>query len=548
MNRRTDEEGARRRLFNLYGLLKPEGPDAKDSALIEVLRIIGRHEGIDFKWPTKVDRSHSKDILRDVLDMSGVRGRQVKLGRKEPWWVGDSGVMLAFRADDDQPVALLPGGLGRYWEVDSTGCKARITAERAQSLREDAWLFYPPLPSASVGFWDLLRLAGRGLTRDILWFMASGLLVGLVMLLPAMVLGFVVDKFILTGESSLLYVAIAFLAVFALIGALLQIFQGMVLMRLEGRATSRVEAAFWDRLLRLPPSFLRRYSAGDLALRGMTFQNFREAMQVVVAHALLPIVFLSPAFVLIFLYDAVLGTVAAAFGFLSLILAVAMGLRQLSAHGRLIRTVQSLAGQLFQFISGISKLRGAGAEGSAFAVWARGYREQKQAELELGTYEAHLRALGAALPLLAGAVLFVVATLQETISVGDFLVIYFVFMVFLAAVIRLGASFSRIAALMPALNQIKPFLAEPPETTMDGEPVGTLGGDIVFDHVSFRYDPEGPLVLDDVSIRARPGEFVAIAGESGSGKSTFFRLALGLEQPSMGSVYYDGARPQAFEY
>ena len=67
-----------------------------------------------------------------------------------------------------------------------------------------------------------------------------------------------------------------------------------------------------------------------------------------------------------------------------------------------------------------------------------------------------------------------------------------------------------------------------------------MSGEIVFDRVSFRYDPNGPLILDDVSIHAQPGEFIAIAGESGAGKSTLFRLALGLEEPSGGAVYYDG--------
>jgi len=112
--------------------------------------------------------------------------------------------------------------------------------------------------------------------------------------------------------------------------------------------------------------------------------------------------------------------------------------------------------------------------------------------------------------------------------------------VFQAAVARLGASFGAVAAIMPAFNQVRPLLAEPPETSVDGEMVETLGGDIVFDHVSFRYEPDGPLILDDVSIRARAGEFVAIAGESGAGKSTLFRLALGLDAPSGGAVYYDG--------
>ena len=67
-----------------------------------------------------------------------------------------------------------------------------------------------------------------------------------------------------------------------------------------------------------------------------------------------------------------------------------------------------------------------------------------------------------------------------------------------------------------------------------------LQGELRIDHVTFRYTEDGPLVLQDVSLHARPGEFIALVGESGSGKSTLLRLALGLESPLSGAVYYDG--------
>ena len=544
-NRRTDEEGARRRLFNLYGLPEEKGTpaDADDSALHEVLRTIGRHEGIDFRRPARSDTSDPAVVLNEILDASGVRSRRVRLDPQERWWIGDSGAMLAFRAGDGQPVALLPGPLGHYREVDPvTRRNTRVTAERAASLRAAAWMFYQPLPPAGVGPRDLFRIARQGLTADFVRFVVAGLLGGLVMLLPAVVLGFIADEVIPSGEPGPLYVATAALAAFAVIGALLHVLQGTTLMRIEGRAASRTEAAFWDRLLRLPPSFLHRYPAGDLAMRGMTFQTLRDAVQGVVADAVLSIVFLSPAFLLIFFFDAMLGGVALAFALLSLIVTVVLGLRQISPQGRVIRAVHRVAGRLFQLVNGISKLRVDGAEGSAFAAWARDYRAQKQAELEVGAFEEHLQALGTALPLVAGAVLFLAATLpdRETIAVGDFLVVYTVFMVFQTAVTRLGTSFGAVAAIMPALEQVQPFLDEPLERDAGGEPVEHLGGEVRLDHVSFRYHPDGPLILDDVSIHARPGEFVAIAGESGAGKSTLFRLALGLDRPSAGAVYYDG--------
>ena len=59
-------------------------------------------------------------------------------------------------------------------------------------------------------------------------------------------------------------------------------------------------------------------------------------------------------------------------------------------------------------------------------------------------------------------------------------------------------------------------------------------------HNRFRYRAEGSLVLDSVSLRADPGEFIAIVGPSGSGKSSLFRLLLGFENPASGAIYYDG--------
>ncbi len=535
IRRSSEEDDARRRLFDLYGLLH----EADDKTLHDVLRIIGRHAGIVFRSPPATEGSTVASKLARVLSASGVPGRRVRLVPRDRWWVGDSGAMLAFRARDGRPVALLPGGLGNYREIDpARGRKSRITAASAASLRPDAWLFYPPLKSAVARWRDLWRVARTGLGADLARFVATGLMGGLVMLLPAVALGFVADEVIPVGDAGLLYGISAALVAFGLVRAVLHVVQGTILMRLEGRATSRMEAAFWDRLVRLPSRIMQRYPANDLATRGMAFQNLHD----VIGNGLLSIVFLSPAFLIIASRDVALGALTAAFGLLSLLVTVALGLRQVAPHGRRLKAVRRLSGRLFQLINGISKLRVEGAEGSGFAAWARDYREQKRAELELGAIEAHRRAFEAVLPLLAGATLILAMTLSgpTSVGVGDLIVVYVLFLLYQTAVSRLGDSLSSLAAAVPALNQIRPLLAEAPETSAEAEFVEVLGGDVVFDHISFRYNADGPLILDDVSIRARPGEFVAIAGDSGAGKSTLFRLALALEQPSNGSVYFDG--------
>ena len=542
-DRRREEESGRHRLFDLYGVSEKVRADDSDTALYETLRIIGRYQGIDFKRPARREAADSADVLGSVLDVSGVRARRVRIDRDDKWWLGNSGALLAFRRDDGRPVALLPRILGRYREVDPARRRTmRITDGRAAALRPDAFAFYRPLTSERAGLPDLARLAGKGLAPSLLRLVGAGLCNGLIMLLPAVVLGFVVGDVIPGGEAGPLYAAAMALCAIALLGTLLHVLHGMALMRVEGHVFSRVEAAFWDRLLHLSPRFLQDYPVGELAMRGMAFQNIRHSVQSVVANGVLSIVFLLPVFLLVLFYDATLGAVAVAVGLVSLAATVILGLRQMSSHVKVIRVVQTLTGRLFQFVNGIAALRVGGAEGSAFAAWARDYREQKQAELRRGVAEGHLQALSAALPLAAGALLVITAGLSNAgvVAIEEFLVVYTVLMVFQSAVARLGASFGALATIGPALDSLRPFLAEPPEVSAEGAAVESLRGDVLLDHVSFRYDADGPLILDDVSIHARPGEFIAIAGESGAGKSTIMRIALGLDTPTSGAVYYDG--------
>ena len=540
---RTAESVARQRLFNIHDQPLDRDANVEDTALADALQVIGRHQGIDFRIPARSGPSDPPVRLVDILDASGVRARRVRFRDEGKWWRGDSDALLAFRAADGRPVALRPGVFGHYREIDPVARRTvRVTAERAGSLRQEAWMFYRPLPSGNAKPADLLRIALHGSAGDLARLVMAGLPGGLIKLLPALALGFVANHVVAGGSAGALHAVAATLAGFGLLGALLHLLQSKAVMRLEGRSASRVEAAFWDRLMRLPPSILHRRPAGDLAMSGMTFQNIRDGLQGVVADSLLSVVFLLPVFGVIFFYDPTLGVIALVFSLASLLVTAGLGWRQISPHGRMIGAARRVAGRLFQIVGGIAKLRVENAEGSAFAIWARDYREQKRAELELGALEGHSRALGAALPFLAGGVLlFAVATVGgRNVPVSDFLVVYTVFIAFQSAIARLGESFGTLAAMLPAFDQMRPILAAAPESEVEGEPVERLGGEILFDRISFRYDPDGPLILDDVTIRAHPGEFVAIAGESGAGKSTLFRLALGIDRPSAGAVYYDG--------
>ncbi len=542
-HRRRDHQRAREDLFNVLERTLPS-TETGGSELVAALRVVGQHEGIDFRHPPGGGQRYAEPTFREILDFSGIRARKVHLSHEDRWWLGDSGAMLGFNSHDGHPVALVPGLGGRYRAVEAvSGRRVRLNAARARDLAPDAWVFYPVLPPARpVGARDVFRLARRGAASDFSRIIIAGLLAGLLTQAPAIAIGLLADQVLPFAASGMLAQVVIALGAFAAVGVLLRMLQGTALMRFEGRSGSRLSAATWDRLLTLPAGFFRNFTAGDLAARMSIFQALRDQLSGVVAGALLAFAFLLPTLAILFIYDVYLALVSLAVALFALAVTTALGIRQIEPQRRRYEAARRLSGELLQFIIGMSKLRVAGAEASAFASWARGYRAQHVAGIQISRLNEHLVSFSAALPALLGAALFgvVLARGPEHFALSDFLVVYAVSMVFFAAVIGLGRSIGAIAAVLPGYEQVKPILEALPESRQEGvEPI-VLGGEVHFDHVGFRYLEDGPPIIDNVSIHARPGEFVAIVGESGAGKSTLMRLALGLEEPSVGGVYYDG--------
>jgi ABC-type bacteriocin/lantibiotic exporter with double-glycine peptidase domain len=91
------------------------------------------------------------------------------------------------------------------------------------------------------------------------------------------------------------------------------------------------------------------------------------------------------------------------------------------------------------------------------------------------------------------------------------------------------------------VDRIDDVLAAEPEQRRSGTVAPPrLTGAIEVHHVSFKYGPNDPLVVRDVTLEVKPGSTVAIVGRSGSGKSTLAALLLGLHRPTEGRIVYDG--------
>ena len=349
-SRRTAERAARQRLFNIYDLPIDRDARVEDTALADALQIIGRHEGIDFKIPARSGPSDSPIGLVDILDASGVRARRVRFKAEGNWWRGDSNAMLAFRAEDGQPVALLPGMFGRYREIDPVSKRSvRVTAERAGALAESLDVL-SAIAVGDVKPADLLGIALHGSAADLARLVIAGLPGGLIKLLPALALGFVANHVVAGGSAGALYAVAVAVAGFGLLGALLH------LLTKHGDDAARGALGIAGRSCLLgpphapsakhpaPPSSRRSGHVGNDIPESSRWLAGSRRRQPAVDH------FSASGFGVIFIYDATLGVVTLVFSLASLLITVVLGLRQISPYGRMISAARRVAGRLFQIV------------------------------------------------------------------------------------------------------------------------------------------------------------------------------------------------------
>jgi NHLM bacteriocin system ABC transporter ATP-binding protein len=480
------------------------------------------------------------DPLRLIARASGFCTRRIKLPAR--WWSEGGTPMLGRRADDGRPVALTQGAFGRYVLFDpARNTRTPVNRELARTLQPNAVVFYRTLSSGRSTLGGLVRFA-LPLIRGELWTLAwMGVICGLLGLAAPIVTAIAIDDAIPRADRSQLGLLCAFLLAVALAVASFQAIQTVALSRLRGKLESCLLPAFWDRLLSLPVGFFGQYEAGDLASRALGPVRLIGALASTTMASMLASVFSLFNLAALFVLNWRLGLVAAAL--LAVFLLVAAGaLRPLWFCQRAISELRGeIAGLLFLLLGGIARLRVAGAEPRAFARWAIRYQQQLRESLRFQEISGRLVLFGDVWPI---AVLMVVLACaiygSASLSVGEFLAFNTALMLGVAAVVGLGKGAISLIDGLRESERFAPILAAAPEVDeVCGDPV-RLGGAIRLENVSFRYTPDGPLILDSVNFQVRPGEFVAVVGPSGSGKSTLLRLLLGFETPTEGSVSYDG--------
>ncbi len=553
----TAETQALASITSLFARGHTAGGGSTGAALHDALQLIGSTVGVAFErtgvMPPAADLA---ECVRHIALRSSVGCRTVRL--EAGWWRRDVGPLLAFvnatgdagtgdaSPASERPVVLLPALHGGCDLVDPvSGARVRATAALASGLTKHALQFYRALPATPVrasAVWRFLAHSVRGETRALVTAGAAAALLGFV---PPLLTRALFDQVIPAADSAGLTAVLLALLVASASGLLFDWVRAVAVLRLHVRAVHDLQLAVLDRLLRLPVAFFRRFAAGDLGRRAMGIMTIGETLGQATLSALLAGLAGSASLVLLFWYSVPMALLSVALLAVNVTLTACVARESMPYARDRQRAAGELSALTLETLRGMAKLRVAAAESRLVARWSEPFRRQQRAAFVVDRLAAHHTALLSMLDVLSRLVLFgsyawLWSEQRAPLSTGAFVAFAAAEGTFRAAVLSIAATLLSLLELLPEWERAAPVLHAVPETADARPDPGTLTGHIELRHVHFAYDPDGPDVLEDVSLAIPAGQFVAIVGPSGSGKSTLLRLLLGFEVPRRGSICYDG--------
>lgn len=477
--------------------------------------------------------------LEFLMRPYGIMRRTVKLDKD--WYKDAIGPMLAVRKEDGTAVALIPGGISGYYYLDNeSGEKIKVNCKNCEWFETEAIAFYKPFPLRKMKVSDLLCYMVQTLSvSDLVMVVLATFVVTLLGLFTAK-FNHVLFSDVVESESIQLLMAITiFIVCVSVSQMIMTAVKGLLMARINTKMSISVQAATMMRILSLPADFFKHYSSGELLSRANSIYFLCDLIVSAVFTtgftSVFSLIFISQ----IFAYAPSLGIPALCVIGASVLFSIISANLQTKVSKKQMELASKESGLCYALISGVQKIKLAGAQKRAFARWGNLYAK----EVAIRYNPPMLIKLNGVISMaitLVGTIVIYFTAVRTQVPVADYYAFHTAYGMVSGACMSLVGITLSMAQILPTIDMAKPILETVPEVSEGKKVITRVSGNIELNQVSFRYQKNMPLVLDQLSIKIHSGEYVAIVGKTGCGKSTLMRLLLGFEMPEKGAVYYDG--------
>ncbi len=480
-----------------------------------------------------------EDQLEYVLHPSGVMYRRVEL--KKGWHKDAYGAMLGFRKSDNAPVALMPFGLTHYRFFDpAKNSYVVINSKNEDEFDVDAYAFYRPFPLKKLGIIDLLKfIVGVLEPADYVLVTLAALVVTLVGMLTPRINLFLFSEVIEAKDISLL-VSTGIFMLFASIGSMMfSSARSLIHTRIDTKMSISVEAATMMRILSLPAGFFKDYGSGELSSRSSYVNSLCNTLVSVILNTGLSSIFSLLYITQIFEYAPGLVVPSITITLVTVTFTVVSSLLQMRLSKKSMLLGSKESGLSYAEVSGIQKIKLSGAEMRAFSRWGDLYAKCAELDYNPPLFIKMNGVISSAISI-AGTIIIYNAAIMTHVNVAEYYAFNAAYGMVSGAFMSLFSMALTAANIKPIFDMAEPILKTEPEVSENKEVLNKISGGIEVNNLTFKYKENSPVILDDISLKIKPGQYVAIVGKTGCGKSTLVRLLLGFEKPTRGGIYYDG--------
>ena len=415
--------------------------------------------------------------------------------------------------------------------------------------------------------WDgqLVLMAGRAalteLTRrfGISWFvgaiykyrhllsevLAASFFLQLFALVSPLFFQVVIDKVLVSRTLSTLDVLVVGLVTIAIFETILGILRTYLFSHTTNRIDVELGARLFRHLLALPISYFQARRVGDSVARVRELENIRTFLTSSALTLVIDLFFTIVFLAVMFLYSPLLtAVVVAAFPFYVGISVGATPLFRERLNEKFARGAENQA-FLVESVTGVETLKSMAVEPQMQRRWEEqlaGYVAASFRVLSLGNTASQTVQLIS--KLVTAGILYLGAKLviDGSLTIGELVAFNILAGRVSAPVLRLAQMWQDFHQARISVSRLGDILNTPAEPTFSSgrAALPAIRGDVVLEHVTFRYRLDGPEVLHEVSFSIPAGQTVGIVGPSGSGKSTLAKLIQRLYVPEGGRVLVDG--------
>ncbi len=469
----------------------------------------------------------------------GIAQRKVTL--EKGWYKNAAGPMIGRLKETGSVITLLPKGFSKYELLDfETGKRIKINSKTESLIEREATAFYKPFPIKSLTIKDLLVFILSQLSvADIAAYILALVFATLIGMLSPVFTKWLFGDVLDSGSLSVLLSLAAFMLSYAFAQALVTIYQNFVSQKIIIKVDAAVEAAVMQRMLTLPARFFKDYSSGELSERQAYIQSlcstFINSIGSVGITAIFSLVYIGQ----VFAYAPALVLPSLCITIASIGISLVTTFRQMKVTKEAMLANSKTSGVSYATITGIQKIKLAGAEDRMFARWANFFAKGTHYQYNPPMFLKISGTINLAISLFGTIIIYVIA-INTGVSVSDYYAFNSAFGMVSGAFTAFANLATMFANIKPILEMAKPIMETAPEISEGKEVITSLKGNIEINNLHFRYDESMPDVINGLSLKIKSGEYVALVGTTGCGKSTLVRLLLGFETPWKGSIFYDG--------